>query len=66
MSHNSKERLKNYEDSHNSKFLLDISDLKNELRHKQNLIQNIESGKRNISAFEQDLIKRSQQLQSKN
>ena len=38
----------------------------NELRHKQNLIQNIESGKRNISAFEQDLIKRSQQLQSKN
>ena len=60
MSHNSKERLN--ENSHNSKFLLDISDLKNELRHKQNLIQNIESGKRNISAFEQDLIKRSEQL----
>jgi hypothetical protein len=60
MSHNSKERFN--ENSHNSKFLLDISDLKNELRHKQNLIQNIESGKRNISAFEQDLIKRSEQL----
>ena len=34
MSHYSKEKLKNKEDCHNSQFLLDISDLKNELKHK--------------------------------